>query len=190
MLQRLADRSCGDCTACCSFIPIRSPELEKPSNTLCPHCIAGTGCTVYEIRPDPCRGWYCGWFFLAALGPAWHPGRSGVVIRPEGLLDDQVTVVILRRSPFLTSEIFAGTVAGWVSAGIEVAFERVGPSGCLPAKIAMNDLLKPAIERRSLPEMQKVFSWAIGYVDTQHQWEPDGMILRSALGHAPLSGNQ
>ena len=183
MLQRLRDRGCGDCTACCEFIPIASPELDKPSNTLCPHCVQGRGCTVYQIRPQPCRGWYCGWFFLAELGPEWHPSASGVVLRPEAIENDAVTVVILRRSPFLLSELFGGTIAAWVAAGVAVAFERVGPPGHLPAKIEMNDVLAPAIQRRNLPELHKAFSWAISYIDTQHQWEPDGLTLRSELAH-------
>ncbi|MFD2649803.1 hypothetical protein ACFSX5_18605 [Devosia albogilva] len=181
MLKRLADRSCGDCTACCEFIPIRSPELDKPSNTLCPHCLRGRGCTVYEVRPQPCRGWYCGWFFLADLGSEWHPSSSGVVLRPEAIENDAMTVVILRRSAFLLSEAFAGAIGAWVAAGVTVSFERVGPAGHLPAKTEMNGLLAPAIQQRSLPELHKAFSWAIAHIDNHHRWEPDGLTLRTTL---------
>ena len=104
-----------------------------------------------------------------------------MVLRPEAIEKDAITVVILRRSPFLLSETFAGALAAWVAAGVAVSFERVGPAGHLPAKMEVNGLLTPAIQQRSLPELYKAFSWAIAHIDHQHRWEPDGLTLRSEL---------
>ncbi|QQR40202.1 YkgJ family cysteine cluster protein [Devosia rhizoryzae] len=174
-------RNCAGCTACCTFAPIRVPELKKPANATCLHCAEGQGCTVYQVRPQVCRGFYCGYFFLEELGPNWHPEQSGVVIRSEAMENDTITILILRFSEFLVSEDFAGMVGAWVDAGIGVEFERVGPEGHLPAKMRINELLEDAVVARDLREMQKVFAWSVAYIDQTHTWERDETVFESAL---------
>lgn len=180
-LPVIADRSCEGCTACCTFAPIRTVPLQKPANTLCLHCAEGRGCTVYNVRPDVCRGFYCGYFFLEELSHDWHPTRSGVVIRAEHFDEDVITLLILELSPFLVSEEFAGMVGGWVDAGIGVEFERVGPPGHLPAKMRMNELLEEAVAARDLREMHKVFAWSLAHIDRTHTWEEDPTPMHSTL---------
>ncbi len=180
-LAVIEERSCEGCTACCEVLPIRTEKLDKPANQLCPHCVDGKGCTVYDIRPDVCRGFYCGWFFLPDLSPAWHPNASGVIIRSEYFDEDTITILILRLSAFLVSEDFAGMVGAWIEQGIGVEFERLGPPGHLPAKMRMNELLEEAVAARDLREMQKLFAWALAHIDQTHTWEPDGIVLRSEL---------
>ncbi len=181
MLDLIEGRSCESCTACCSFPPIRTERLQKPANTMCSHCLEGRGCTVYDIRPDVCRGFYCGWFFLEELSPQWHPSESGVVIRSEHFDEDTVTLLILRLSPFLVSEEFASVVGGWVAAGVGVEFERVGPVGHLPAKMRVNELLEDAVAARDLREMQKIFAWSLAHIDQTHAWEQDDPTAWSGL---------
>lgn len=180
-LPVIAERSCETCTACCAFPPIRDAKLQKPANTLCPHCAEGSGCTVYDVRPSVCRGFYCGWFFLPELGPEWHPAVSGVVIRSEHFEDDTITLLILELSAFLVSEAFAGMIGAWVEQGVGVEFERVGPPGHLPAKMRMNELLEDAVAKRDLREMHKVFAWSLAHIDRSHNWELDDPTLRSSL---------
>jgi hypothetical protein len=179
--QRVEGRSCGTCTACCEFPPIRTEQLQKPANTLCSHCVEGRGCTVYDVRPDVCRGFFCGWFFVPELSPAWHPSESGVIIRVEHIGADTVTLLVLRLSPFLLSEDFAGMVGAWVEQGLGVEFERVGPPGHLPAKMRMNELLEEAVRARDLREMHKIFAWSLAHIDQTHIWEADDTVLRSSL---------
>lgn len=181
-LPVIAHRDCDGCTACCEFPPIRTKQLKKPANTLCPHCAEDRGCTVYDVRPDVCRGFYCGWFFLLDLTPAWHPNSSGVVIRSEQFENDSVTLLILRLTSFLVSEDFAGMVGTWVEQGVGVEFERVGPPGHLPAKMRMNELLEDAVAARDLRSMQKIFAWSLAHIDNTHIWEKDDVVLHSALG--------
>ena len=181
MLEPISGRSCESCTACCSFAPIRTPELQKPANTLCRHCVEGSGCGVYDARPAVCRNFYCGWFFLDELGPEWHPSLSGVVIRSESFNNDTITILVLELTAFLVSEEFAGMVGGWIDAGIGVEFERVGPPGHLPAKMRMNELLEEAIAARDLREMQKLFAWSLAHIDRDHEWEKDPTEWRSSL---------
>lgn len=180
-LPVIADRNCEGCTACCEFAPIHAVKLQKPANTRCLHCAEGQGCTVYDVRPDVCRGFYCGYFFLEELSDDWHPTRSGVVIRTEHFDDDVITLLVLELSAFLVSEGFAGMVGGWVEAGIGVEFERVGPPGHLPAKMRMNELLEEAVAARDLREMQKVFAWSLAHIDRTHVWEQDPTPMQSTL---------
>lgn len=180
-LPVIEGRSCEGCTACCEFPPIRTEKLQKPANTLCPHCAEGQGCTVYDVRPDVCRGFYCGWFFLPELTPDWHPAESGVVIRSEHFEENTITLLILHLSGFLVSESFAGMIGAWVEQGVGVEFERVGPPGHLPAKMRMNELLEDAVAARDLRAMQTMFAWALAHIDKTHTWEPDDTVLRSAL---------
>ncbi|MCW5720396.1 MAG: hypothetical protein KIS86_04560 [Devosia sp.] len=180
-LPVIEDRGCEGCTACCEFPPIRTEKLQKPANTLCPHCAEASGCTVYEVRPDVCRGFYCGWFFLPELTSDWHPVRSGVVIRSEHFEEDVVTLLILELSAFLVSEEFAGMIGAWVEQGVGVEFERVGPPGHLPAKMRMNELLAEAVAARDLREMQKVFAWSLAHIERSHDWEKDETLLASTL---------
>jgi len=179
--SRLEGKTCGTCTACCEFPPIRTEPLQKPANTLCPHCDRGAGCTVYEVRPDVCRGFYCGWFFVPELSPAWHPVESGVIIRAEQMEANTLTLLVLRLSPFLVSEDFAGMVGAWVEQGVGVEFERVGPPGHLPAKMRMNQLLEAAVAARDLREMHKIFAWSLAHIDQSHTWEADATVLHSTL---------
>lgn len=180
-LEPISGRSCESCTACCSFAPIRTEQLRKPANTLCPHCVAGKGCGVYEVRPQVCRGFYCGYFFLEELGPEWHPSRSGVVIRSESFNHDTITLLIQDLTPFLVSEDFAGMVGAWVEQDIGVEFERLGPPGHLPAKMRMNELLEEAVAARDLREMHKIFAWSLAHIDQSHSWERDETAFFSAL---------
>ncbi|SMQ69891.1 hypothetical protein SAMN06295905_1699 [Devosia lucknowensis] len=180
-LEVLEGRSCGSCTACCSFAPIRVETLQKPANSLCRHCAEGRGCTVYDVRPAVCRGFYCGYFFLPELGPEWHPERSGVVIRSESFNNDTITILVLELTEFLISEDFAGMVGAWVAEGIAVEFERVGPEGHLPAKMRVNELLEDAVAARDLREMHKVFAWSLAHIDQSHAWERDETVFYSAL---------
>ncbi|MCP8883619.1 hypothetical protein NIM87_08925 [Devosia sp. XJ19-1] len=180
-LTPISGRACDGCTACCSFPPIRTEVLQKPANTLCPHCTIGQGCGVYAARPAVCQGFFCGWFFLPELGPEWHPNHSGVVIRSEYFSQDTITLLVLHLTAFLVSEDFAGMVGSWVEAGIGVEFERLGPPGYLPAKMRMNELLEEAVAARDLREMHKIFAWSLAHIDQDHTWEPDGVVLHTDL---------
>ena len=180
-LVPIEGRDCAGCTACCSFAPIRTDKLHKPANTLCLHCVEGQGCTVYNVRPTVCRGFYCGWFFMPELGHEWHPNNSGIVLRTESFEDDTITLLIMGLSSFLVSEEFAGMVGAWIDAGVGVEFERLGPPGHLPAKMRINEVLADAVAARDLREMQKMFAWSLAHIERTHTWEKDPTVFRSDL---------
>ena len=75
----LADRSCGDCTACCTVLTVDTPDFKKPPETPCVH-LSSKGCGIHAVRPDICRTWFCVWRRLEEL-PDWaRPDRSGLLV--------------------------------------------------------------------------------------------------------------
>lgn len=75
----LADRACGDCTACCTALTVDTPDLKKPAGTPCRHLTAH-GCGVHAVRPPICRTWFCAWRRVAAMPDAARPDRSGLLV--------------------------------------------------------------------------------------------------------------
>lgn len=53
-----AQRSCGSCTLCCRLPEI--DEFAKPPDVACSHC-TGSGCAIYDGRPQVCRDFLCRW---------------------------------------------------------------------------------------------------------------------------------
>lgn len=75
----LPDRECGQCTACCFEITIDDPMLAKPPRTLCVNCQAD-GCSIYAVRPDDCRRWFCLWRRIANLPDDLRPDNCGLLV--------------------------------------------------------------------------------------------------------------
>jgi hypothetical protein len=71
-------RSCGSCTLCCKVMAIE--ELNKPVGQWCRHCAPGTGCKIYESRPNECRNFNCAYLLSRHLGEEWKPERSRMVL--------------------------------------------------------------------------------------------------------------
>lgn len=75
----LADRSCGDCTACCSVLTVDTPDFKKPAGTPCVN-LTERGCGIHAVRPTICRTWFCAWRRVAEM-PDWaRPDRSGLLV--------------------------------------------------------------------------------------------------------------
>jgi hypothetical protein len=89
-------RACGSCTMCCWMLRIE--ELAKPEHSLCRHCEAGEGCTIYEVRPAACREFYCGYRALPFAGPHWFPPDCGMMIYPDAA-DKRLTVHVAPSRP-------------------------------------------------------------------------------------------
>jgi hypothetical protein len=77
----VAGRSCDGCTMCCKLLAI--DVLEKPRGAWCRHCDQQSGCVIYEARPDPCRGFYCGYLRLAQIDDRWKPSKAKFLINYE-----------------------------------------------------------------------------------------------------------
>lgn len=81
-LEPVADRSCGECTACCVNLKIETEEFKKPAEVTCQH-ICSAGCGIYDTRPSVCRTWYCGWRYMGQLGLELRPDKSGILLRVQ-----------------------------------------------------------------------------------------------------------
>ena len=75
----LADRACGDCTACCTVLTVDTPDFAKPAGTPCVH-LSEQGCGIHAIRPHICRTWFCAWRRVARLPEDARPDRSGLLV--------------------------------------------------------------------------------------------------------------
>ncbi len=75
----LADRACGDCTACCTVLTVDTPDFKKPADMPCTH-LTSRGCGIHAERPAICRAWFCGWRRVAALPDDARPDRSGLLV--------------------------------------------------------------------------------------------------------------
>jgi len=76
------DRPCGDCVVCCVTPLIDTPGFHKPEGVVCPNC-TGSGCAIYDNRPEVCRTFNCAWKRIASMPPETRPDRLGVMISLE-----------------------------------------------------------------------------------------------------------
>ena len=70
-------RQCGSCNLCCDVLEVAG--VAKPANELCKHWEMGTGCTIYDSRPQMCRSFSCAWL-QGHLGDEWFPAKAGMVV--------------------------------------------------------------------------------------------------------------
>ncbi|HLY57275.1 MAG TPA: hypothetical protein VKS60_17050 [Stellaceae bacterium] len=127
-------RSCGSCTLCCKVLPV--PELDKPQGVWCSNCKPGGGCLIHPIRPQVCRGFFCGYLTVDNLGEEWKPERCRFVIMGEldgsriGIHVDPDRPDAWRREPFYSrfkewaarAVPIRGQVVVWVQRRITVIF--------------------------------------------------------------------
>lgn len=82
-LSDLVVNPCGDCVVCCTYPQILGPQFntgklpptaDKIMGKQCRYC-DGKSCTVYEARPDVCKGYQCLWRFNLTDRP---PNETGV----------------------------------------------------------------------------------------------------------------
>lgn len=76
------ERSCSSCTKCCEGAvhgTVFGEAFFKGSP--CKFCLVGSGCSVYEQRPqDPCKTFKCEWLVNDSI-PIWmKPNVSGGII--------------------------------------------------------------------------------------------------------------
>lgn len=78
-------RTCGTCSLCCKLpgvytLPEQTPALTKPPNQWCQHCKVGSGCGIYDNRPQPCRNFDCLWLVHPEMAEELRPDRSHVIM--------------------------------------------------------------------------------------------------------------
>jgi hypothetical protein len=106
-------RSCGTCTMCCKLLAI--DVLDKPRGVWCSKCDHKRGCTVYETRPEPCRGFYCGYLRLADLDDNWKPAKAKFLINYEDAANRIVIHVDEARPNAWRVEPYYTTIKQWAA---------------------------------------------------------------------------
>lgn len=65
------------CTSCCFKLEV--PELHKRANERCKWEIIGSGCAIYDRRPQSCRTFECEWLKDPNRKPEERPDVKGVI---------------------------------------------------------------------------------------------------------------
>lgn len=81
---------CGECTLCCRLTAV--PELQKPVGVWCQHCIVGSGCKIYNMKPPSCSNFECFWY-TNRLSIDLRPDKCKVVI--EKLIDHSIFLILV-----------------------------------------------------------------------------------------------
>ncbi|GIW80249.1 MAG: hypothetical protein KatS3mg105_2056 [Gemmatales bacterium] len=89
------ERSCGECTACCTILGIE--ELGKPFYSTCKH-VCDRGCSIYSKRPSVCRDYRCLWLARFLPKKNCRPDILGVMFDWEE--DDTLEVYEVRPGGF------------------------------------------------------------------------------------------
>ena len=81
-MSRPPKNECGECNLCCKLPQLNDTDgkLLKKSYEWCKECGIGTGCKIYETRPDNCRGFTC-LYREGALNISPH--KVGFFVFPE-----------------------------------------------------------------------------------------------------------
>jgi hypothetical protein len=152
MDETLLDRPCGECSVCCTYKPIDTPELSKAPGLTCQHCLAGGGCGIYETRFEICRTYRCAWKIHGWLPEAIRPDRSGILIDiVESTVPGyelEATLLAFRDPADFEVNPIPDVVASLIEQNVLTSISRPGPPGMLNAKAVMNGRLGEAIRAR------------------------------------------
>jgi len=80
-------RSCGDCTACCSWMKGSAYGYEFGGGKSCKF-LCETGCGVHKARPKVCEGYFCAWS-QELLPEEMRPDKCGVLASVENNENEQ-----------------------------------------------------------------------------------------------------
>src|SRR5262249_11178920 len=105
----------------------------------------GKGCGVYDSRPTPCRGFYCGWWMLPQLDDGWRPDRCGVLITPqhdeiplEFELREGIELLIVGGGAAIPRPAFLDFLGLCIRRRVATFVSIPGPEGFFPAKVLVN----------------------------------------------------
>ncbi|MDA7951312.1 MAG: YkgJ family cysteine cluster protein [Pirellulaceae bacterium] len=96
MLPILENRTCGDCQACCTELPIPANIVsreEKKEGCACPH-LQDFGCKIYSRRPATCQKFQCTWLAEETWKDSWKPNKSGLLCLREILPNNLIGALV------------------------------------------------------------------------------------------------
>ena len=100
-LSTLEKRACGDCTACCTHLPIPAGIVgpaAKLAGAPCHH-LSKSGCGIYDDRPAVCARFRCAWLAATDWPAAWRPDQSGLLCLREILPDGKPGALVQETRP-------------------------------------------------------------------------------------------
>ncbi len=153
-------RECGSCTVCCKEPTIDSDAFRKVQGVLCVHC-TGSGCGLYDRRPEVCRGFYCQWRRYGWLDDAWRPDRSQIMLRatdddvPQGYASGiGVVFDLLGSCDILLRQQTLDVMATLIDDGIATFLSVSALPGWTSGRVLLNPSLEAAIRDRDGDAMQ------------------------------------
>lgn len=156
LLPPVPTRECGPCNVCCKLPTILDPALKKHPGVLCPHWAAGTGCTIYEQRPGPCRGHFCAWRRIEQFDDSWRPDIFGVYAevktepyeRFRHVLPDAAFALkftILEKLDTRRMELLIATIASLIESDVPVVLAVTAPPNHMGGYRLLNPDLRPLV---------------------------------------------
>jgi len=177
-LDLVPDRTCGECSVCCVVLNVDTPEFQKMPGKPCAHLCEGGGCAIHATRFPVCREYHCGWRYLAPLGEAWRPDKSGVLVDfqhqdlPAHLPKRPgIRLTVFRRPSPEFQPLLLRWIAGLVAQDVPVVLAVPGPPGHFPAGALLNDALKEAVSKRDIPGIQATMAAAFAEL-AGHSFNP------------------
>ncbi len=164
-------RECGSCIACCRDLAIVEEGFNKLPGKVCDHC-TGSGCAIYESRPQLCRTYHCGWRTLPNMDESWRPDRSGILItldlRAEsGEIGGDANLIVVGDASVVEGDRFAGMAAGFIESGTKTFLVLPGAEGMMAYHAYLNDLLGPPIKARNLERVKAMLKDCIAVLSEQ-----------------------
>lgn len=74
-------RSCGECTACCTWLKGSAYGYEFGGGKSCKF-LCESGCDVHKARPKVCEGYFCAWA-QELLPEEMRPDKCGIIASVE-----------------------------------------------------------------------------------------------------------
>lgn len=147
------------------------PHLKKMPNVLCGHWRPQIGCSIYEHRPQTCRGHHCAWLQLPQFDDSWRPDLSNIYIELKADPPEHFKH-ILPDAPFafkftLMGELtpnwlgqLAITIAALVAGDVPVILAVAAPAEHFGSQMLLNPVLKQTAAEAGQPFME-VFALAL-----------------------------
>ena len=104
--------NCGNCTMCCKLLNIK--ETESKPGEYCKHCNPGTGCKIYEERPESCRIFECAWKQMEHTAEDLRPDKCGV------LFEKWADYVMVGTTEYKLSDLILGQIDYFRGEGISI----------------------------------------------------------------------
>jgi hypothetical protein len=123
-------RQCGDCTKCCEgWLANEIHGHFTWPGKKCQFVETGTGCSIYEDRPETCQRFECEWLKNYDV-PAWlKPNKSNVILRMK-YLDNIKYLEIIEAGEKLSAEVLSWALSLIVKKEIENMKYQISGGWC------------------------------------------------------------